>query len=243
MSTPELDAVQAIDAVLIDVDKDRILRHGSTAELVALVASDAVTWAELVDAGLPRGDLQVELAMLYRADCPQAFLRESDFRSNVLDDPRLPVTTARAILADKPMAMEIRRLGAARADLTRMELSRAAYDGFKRARWRGLGAEMYLALAQFGAGHLRIVVEDHEREVVGMLRNPICPEPIVLEHVMSRRARVRYFALKAIQERDLAIDSTWIRGARDLPMSERRNTTTPYTARVKKLADEILEAR
>jgi hypothetical protein len=76
-----------------------------------------------------------------------------------------------------------------------------------------------------------------------VLRNKRCPENLVVSHLLSRSARVRFAALRATQRRTLAIDSALIRSARDLPMTEKTNTTYPYTERVKKLAGEILDAR
>ena len=44
-------------------------------------------------------------------------------------------------------------------------------------------------------------------------------------------------------DRRLTIDSALIRAARDLPMSERRNTNYPYAGRARALAKQILENR
>ena len=76
----------------------------------AVVASESVTFDDCLAAGLPRGERIAEMAMLYRDDCPVTFLRSSAFHMNVLRDPKLPLKTARAVLAARPSSYEISAL-------------------------------------------------------------------------------------------------------------------------------------
>lgn len=223
-----------------DQNRIRVLREGFGVPLAAAVASDAVTFEDCLAAGLPRGDRIAEMAMLYRADCPVEFLRKSSFHMNVLADPQLPLATARAVLAARPTAYEIIKLGR-RPDIPREALLRAANRGHWLARVRGESGGGYLRLDCIPPQQLAEIAEQQDGEAVGMLGNPQCPEDVVLRYVLARSAPVRYAALAATKRRNLAIDSALIRTARDFPMTDR--TTFPYADRVRTLADQILAAR
>ena len=232
----------AVSAEDLIATRMRILREGSGAELIAVIESNAVTWQDLLDAGLPHGDKRAELVMLYRDDCPVEFLRKSRFHLEVLTDPAVPVGTAEAILAAEPSALEIEKL-ARRRDLARLELARAAVRGAKLANWRGRTGSLFLRLSTFPTRLLEELADIQEADAAGMLRHPRCPEDIVLKHILSRSANVRYLALVATEKRNLAIDSALIRLAKQVPMTERPGTLFPQAERARKLADAILDAR
>ena len=234
------DDEAAVSAEELIATRMRILREGSGAELIAVIESNAVTWQDLLDAGLPHGDKRAELVMLYRDDCPVEFLRKSRFHLEVLTDPALPVGTAEAILAAEPSALEIEKL-ARRRDLARLELARAAVRGAKLANWRGRTGSLFLRLSTFPTRLLEELADIQEADAAGMLRHPRCPEDIVLKHILSRSANVRYLALAATEKRNLAIDSALIRLAKQVPMTERPGTLFPQAERARKLADAILE--
>ena len=86
------------------------LHEASGITLASVVASESVTFDDCLAAGLPRGERIAEMAMLYRDDCPVTFLRSSAFHMNVLRDPKLPLKTARAVLAARPSSYEISAL-------------------------------------------------------------------------------------------------------------------------------------
>jgi hypothetical protein len=220
----------------------RILRKESGATLIPVILSDAVTWDDLIDAGLPRGDRLAEMAMLHRTDCPVAFLRKSPFHLQVLDDPTLPTATAQAILAAEPTPWELKKL-AKRDDVPAAQVRAAATRGARLANWRGRSGREYLALGLVPTTQLASLSEQQDDDAVGMLRHPRCLEDIVLKHILARSARVRYTALSATKDRNLAIDSALIRLAGELPMTERPNTVMLLAPRVRKLVDEILAAR
>lgn len=208
--------------------------------LAVAVSSALVTFAELVEAGLPRGDRHAELAMLYREDCPVDFLRGSRFSYDAMRDPALPLATARALLRSRPSAMEIRLLSR-RTDLPSKALQLAAVTGRARARARGQDGADYSALACLPAGWLELTSNGVDAEIVGILRNPNCPEELVRRYLMCGSARVRHQALTVTQRRGLAIESSLIQAARDFPMTD--STMFPMRERVRKLADRILASR
>jgi hypothetical protein len=223
-----------------DNDPIRLLREASGAALAVAVASDAITFDDCLAAGLPRGERIAEMAMLYREDCPVEFLRKSAFHPTVLDDPQLPLATARAVLAARPASYELSRLGR-RADIPREELLRAADRGHRLARGRGESGGDYLRLDFVPPRRLAALADQQEGEAVGILRNRRCPDDLVLRYMLARSARVRYAALAAIKRRNIPIDSALIRAARDLPMTDHR--AFPYADRVRVIADQILAAR
>ena len=139
--------------------------------------------------------------MLYREDCPVDFLRKSRFQWDVMRDPALPVATARAVLDAKPSAWEIRVLSG-RKDLTSKELQLAAVRGRARARWQGKSGGDYAALRCLPAGWLELTANGVDDEIVGILRNPNCPEAVVRRYVTCGSARVRLQALLATHRRD-----------------------------------------
>lgn len=216
------------------------LGTASGAELAAAAGSPLVTFEELVEAGLPREDRLAELAMLYREDCPVQFLRESRFRLEVFRDPALPVTTARAVLEAQPAALEISLLSK-RKDLSSKELQLAAVKGRARSRWQGKDGGDYAALRCLPAGWLELASNGVDAEIIGILRNPNCPEAVVLRYIVCGTARVRLQALIATHRRGLAIESSLIAAARDLPMTD--STTLPRRDRVQSLANRILADR
>lgn len=220
-------------------DRMRVLREGSGVPLAAAVAGDAVSFEDCLAAGLPRGDRIAEMAMLYRQDCRVEFLRKSSFHLNVLADPLLPLSTARAVLAARPTAYEIGKLSA-RPDISRESLTRAARRGHRLARGRGESGGGYLRLGCISPQQLAELAVQQDGEAVGMLSNPRCPEEVVLRYILARSAFVRYAALVATKRRNLAVDVELIRGARDIPMADRK--TFPYAERVRRLADQILAA-
>lgn len=223
--------------------KERLLETLGTdsgAVLAAAVASPLVTFAELLEAGLPGEDRLAQLAMLYREDCPVDFLRESRFRDEAMTDPALPVTTARAVLEAQPSAGEIRALSR-RKDLTSKELQLAAVKGRQRARWHGKSGGDYAALRCLPAGWLELAANGVDDEMVGILRNPNCPESVVRRYLTCGSARVRLSALLATHRRTLAIESSLIVAARDLPMTD--SATFPRRDRVVEVANRILAAR
>lgn len=228
-----------------EIHEQRIqtLCHGAVIEVLELINSDQVTWQDLIDAGLPRGDKRLEIAMMYRPDCPAEFFRASKwFQFDVMRDLHLPTSVAKTLLESTPSAHEIKRL-AQRGDLAEPDLRRAAQTEFRRARWHGHEAGRYLELTVIPVSTLARAAREHEDEAVGLLRHPDCPEWIVHDHVLARSARVRHAALSAIKNRNLAIDSALIRLAAELSMREKPDTHFPYAPRVKTLAKEILEAR
>lgn len=216
------------------------LRESSGVALAAAVASEAVTFEDCLAAGLPRGDRFAELAMLYRPDCPVAFLRKSAFHLSVLGDPNLPSSTARALLASRPAAYEIARL-AKRGDMPREALLRASMRGHRLARSRGESGGEYLRLDCVPRQRLTELADQQDGEAVGMLRNPRCDDELILRYLFARSARVRYTALATIKRRNLPIDSSLIRIARDLPATDYQPYS--YADRVKAIADQILAAR
>lgn len=223
--------------------KERLLETLGTASgaaLAAAVASALVTFAELLEAGLPRGDRLAELAMLYRDDCPVGFLRESRFQWEAMRDPALPVTTARAVLAAQPSAMEFSSLSK-RKDLSSKEVQLAAVKGRQRARWQGKDGGDYAALRCLPAGWLELASNGVDSEIIGILRNPNCPEPVVRRYIVCGTARVRLQALVATHRSGLAIESSLIEAARDLPMTD--SAKFPSRDRVVEVANRILAAR
>lgn len=218
----------------------RRLHESSGVALAAAVASEAVTFEDCLAAGLPRGDRLAELAMLYRPDCPVAFLRKSAFHLSVLDDANLPLSTARALLASRPAAYEIARL-AKRGDIPGDALLRAAMRGHRIARSRGESGGEYLRLDCVPRQRLTELANQQDGEVVGMLRSPKCDDGLVLRYLFARSAQVRYTALATIKRRNIPIDSSLIRIARDLPVTDYQSYS--YADRVKAIADQILVAR
>ena len=216
------------------------LGTASGAELAAAAASPLVTFDELLEAGLPREDRVAELAMLYREDCPVHFLRESRFHLEVLGDPALPVTNARALLEARPRALEISLLSK-RKDLSSKELQLAAVKGRARSRWLGKDGGDYAALRCLPAGWLELASNGVDTEIIGILRNPNCPESVVRRYIVCGTARIRLQALMATHRRGLAIESSLIVAARDLPMTD--STTLPRRDRVRTLANRILTER
>lgn len=221
-------------------DPFRLLREASGVALAAVVASDTVTFDDCLAAGLPRGERIAEMAMLYREDCPVAFLRSSAFHMSVLRDPKLPLNTARAVLAARPTSYEISRLSK-RTDIPSEALRRAADRGHRLARARGESGEDYLRLDCVPPQRLTQLADEQDGEAIGMLRHPRCPGDVVLRYLLSRSARVRSAALVAIKRRNLPIDSSLIRAARDLPMTD--HGPFPCAERVRATADQILAAR
>ena len=219
---------------------DVAVAQASGPALAVAVSSDLVTFAELVEAGLPRGDRLAELAMLYREDCPVEFLRDSRFSYDVLRDPALPLATARALLRCRPSAMEIRLLSR-RKDIPIKALQLAAVTGRARARARGQDGADYSALACLPSGWLGLASTGVDAEIVGILRNPNCPEEVVRRYVTCGSARVRHQALAVTHRRGLAVESSLIRAARDLPMTD--SAKFPMRERVRELADRILADR
>lgn len=217
-----------------------LLREASGAVLAMAVASDAVTFDDCLAAGLPRGERIAEMAMLYRVDCAVEFLRGSAFHMNVLRDPKLPLTTARSVLAARPSSYEISALSK-RNDIPRLALQRAADRGHRLARTRGEGGGDYLRIDCVHPQRLTQIADQQDGESIGMLRHPRCPEDVVLRYVLAHSARVRYAALAATKRRNLPIDSAMIRAARDLPMTD--HGPLPYAGRVRTTADQILDAR
>ncbi len=216
------------------------LGTASGAELAAAAASPLVTFDELLEACLPREDRVAELAMLYRKDCPVHFLRDSRFHLEVLCDPALPVTNARALLEARPRAMEISLLSK-RKDLSSKELQLAAVNGRDRSRWQGKDGGDYAALRCLPAGWLELASNGVDAEIMGILRNPNCPESVVRRYIVCGTARIRLQALMATHRRGLAIESSLIVAARDLPMTD--STTLPRRDRVRTLANRILTER
>ncbi|RYC05660.1 hypothetical protein [Nocardioides zhouii] len=216
------------------------LGTASGATLAAAAASALVTFAELLAAGLPREDRLAELAMLYRGDCPVGFLRESRFQGEVIRDPALPVSTARAVLEAKPSALEIDVLSR-RKDLANKELQLAAVRGRARARWQGKSGGEYAALRCLPAGWLELAGNGVDEEIVGILRNPNCSEAVVRRYITCGTARVRLQALLATHRRGLAIESSLVVAARDLPMTD--SPKFPRRDRVVEVANRILAAR
>ena len=78
-------------------------------------------------------------------------------------------------------------------------------------------------------------------EIVGILRNPNCPEAVVRRYITCGTARVRLQALLATHRRDLAIESSLVVAARDLPMTD--SAKFPRRDRVVEVANRILAAR
>lgn len=219
---------------------DTALAQASGPALAVAVSSALVTFAELVEVGLPRGDRHAELAMLYRADCSVDFLRSSRFTFDVLRDPALPLTTARAVLKSSPSALEIRILSR-RKDIPSRAFQLAAETSRARARARGQDGADYAALACLPAGWLELAAKSVDADIVNILRNPNCPEEVVRRHVTSGSARVRHQALAVTRRRALAIESSLICAARDLPMID--SARFPMAGRVQSLANRILATR
>lgn len=226
------------EAMTAKLRKD--LGAGKSQARTTAVMSELLRFEELVAAGLPDGDRLVELAMLYRKDCPVDFLRESRFQWEVMNDPALPVTTARAVLAANPTAAEIRQLSR-RKDLTSKELQLAAVKGRARARWQGKSGADFAALRCLPGGWVELTANGVDDEIVGLLRNPNCPENVVRRYLTAGAARVRLCALIATQRRDLPIESSLVIAARDLPMSD--SAKFPRRDRVVDVANRILAAR
>lgn len=222
------------------VDVHQVLREGSGVELAAVVASAEVSFEDCLAAGLPRGERIAEMAMLYRADCPVEFLRKSAFHLNVLADPQLPLATARAVLAARPTAYEIAKLSN-RRDIARDVLLRAAAWGHRLARARGVSGGDYLRLDCVPPQRLTEVADQQDGEAAGLLRNPRCPDDLVLRYLTAPSARVRYSALAVARRRDLAIDPVLLRTARDLPLTDQKNY--PYADRIRAIAEHLLAAR
>jgi hypothetical protein len=155
------------------------LRVASGPTLVAAVSSDLAKFDELVEVGLPRGDRLAELTMLYRDDCPVEFLRESRFKLEVLRDPALPLTTGRAVLGAKPTAVEISVLPGSCCERTRP--GQVARQGR-----RGLRGSAVPAGRVAGAGSNTM-----DDEIVGILRNPNCPEAVARRYITCGSARIR----------------------------------------------------
>jgi hypothetical protein len=220
----------------------QLLREASGATLAAVASRDDITWQDLVEAGLPRGDRLAELAMLYRSDCPVEFLRKSPFHMNVLSDLALPASTAQAVAAADPSPWELRKL-AKRGDVPRSTLVTGALRGAKLSHWRGRSARFYLSLGLIPPAKLLELSRQQDEDTVGMLRHAGCPEEIVRKHVLARSASVRLAALRAIRARNLAVESSLVELAGTLPVTEEPRTTTPVAVTVTSLADEILEAR
>ena len=216
------------------------LNAGKGVARIRAVMSDLVRFDELLAAGLPDGDRLVELAMLYRKDCPVEFLRESRFQWEVMRDCALPVTTARAVLESKPSALEINALSK-RKDLTSKELQLAAVKGRARARWSGKSGGDYAALRCLPAGWLELTSNGVADEIVGILRNPNCSEVVVRRYITCGAARIRLQALTVTHRRDLAIESSLIVAARDFPMTV--SAKFPCRDRVVEIANRILAAR
>jgi hypothetical protein len=237
---PHEAAVQPDAMPHADDELLQLLRTATGAALAVAVASTAVTFAECLAAGLPRGERLAEMAMLYREDCPVEFLRGSAFHTIVLGDSKLPLKTARAVLAARPSSYEISRLSR-RTDIPREALQRAADRGHRLARARGESGGEYLRIDCVLPQRITALADQQDGEAVGMLRHPRCPEEVVLRYVLARSARVRYAALVATKRRALLIDSALIRAARDLPMTD--HGRFPYAERVRATANQILSAR
>jgi len=178
--------------------------------------------------------------MLYREDCTVDVLRESRFSYDALRDPALPLPMARSVLTRRPSALEIRLLSR-RKDIPSKALQLAAVTGRARARARGQDGADYSALACLPAGWLELASNGVDAEIVGILRNPNCPEEVVRRYVTSGSARVRHQALAVTRRRGLSIESSLIRAARDLPMTD--SVKFPMRERVRELADRILADR
>lgn len=230
------------DEAEMQPDVSQVLREASGVALAAVVASDDVTWQDLIEAGLPRGDRLAELAMLYRSDCPVEFLRKSTFHLAVLGDAALPTATAQAVAAADPQPWELRKL-AKRGDVGRAALVAGALRGAKLANWRGRSARFYLSFGLIPPAKLLELSRQQDEDTVGMLRHPRCPEEIVRKHVLARSASVRLAALQAVRARNLAFESSLVELARTLPVTEEPRTVTPVAVTVRSLAAEILEAR
>lgn len=212
-------------------------KKASGATLAAVAASPRLTFKNLLDAGLPGQDRVVELAMLYRSDCPAEFLRSSRFHFEVLRDPALSVYVARRVLTAAPSAVEVSVLSR-RKDLSSKEVQLAAVQGYGRAGNAG-GRAQYAALACLPGGWVRLQADGLDSEIVGLLRNPNCPEDIVRRNLTHGTARVRRFALRAVEGRGLSFPTVLIRAARDLPMDD----TPKYPSReaVIALANRIID--
>lgn len=207
--------------------------------LAAAVADPGLRFADLVEAGLPGGDAHAELAMLYRHDCPAGFLRRSQFTLQALRDPALPVVTARRLLASKPSPLEIQILGR-RKDLTSKELQLAAVTGRDNAPDSARRAA-YAALSCLPAGWVELACNGIDAEILGMLRNPNCPEGVVRRYVTHTSARIRHAALRAVLRRNLPVESSFIRAAHTLPMTD--SARWPRADQVRQLARDILAQR
>lgn len=244
--TESLALKQAMEAVMPAGERGRkervldALRTASGPELAAAAGSSLVSWTELLEAGLPREDRFAELAMLYREDCPVEFLRMSRFKLEALKDPALPLTTARAVLEATPTALDISVLSQ-RKDLQHKELHTAAVRGRAVERWRGRSGGEYAALPCLRAGWLDLASNTVDDEIVGILRNPHCPEEVVRRYLTCGAARIRLQALTVTYRRNLAIESSLVIAARDLPMTD--STKFPRRDRVVAIANRILAAR
>jgi hypothetical protein len=184
-----------------------------------------------------------EVARLYRPDCPVELVAGSDFKARVLSDPTWPLVCAMRYLAAGPSAWDLQSL-AKRGDIPLEMLEEAAIKGYRTAR-PGFAKARYLQLSFMPHDALRAMADCHDLEVRSALRHPGCPEAIVIGCLTSHLASVRWSALRVVQQRNLPVDSAYIRAAMELPMNDsgRGGPALSYRFRVNAVAKQILEAR
>lgn len=184
-----------------------------------------------------------EVARLYRPDCPVEFIAASDFKRRVLSDPTWPKAYAMRFLAARPSAGDLECL-AKRGDVPVEMLADAAKKGYRATRTCFAKAQ-YLRLAFMPSETLREMSAGQDIEIRAALRNPACPEAIVVRGLTSPSASIRWSALRAVWQRSLSIDSAYIRAAMELPMSESGSggRALDYRRRVTSAAKQILASR
>lgn len=184
-----------------------------------------------------------EVARLYRPDCPVEFIAVSDFKRRVLSDPTWPLVSAMRFLVARPSAWDLECL-AKRGDILVDLLVDAAKKGYQKAP-PGYAKARYLQLAFLPSETLRQMLDGQDVELRSALRHPQCPEGIVIRCLTSPLASIRWSALRAVRQRNLPIDSAYIRAAMALPMAESGWSGPPkgYRFRVKTTAKQILAAR
>ena len=184
-----------------------------------------------------------EVARLYRPDCPVDFVAASDFKSRVLGDPTWPLVCAMRYLAARPSAWDLQCL-AKRGDMPVKMLEEAAIKGHRTAR-PGLAKARYLQLWFMPRETLRAMRDFHDLEERAALRHPECPEAIVISCLTSHLASVRWSALRVVQQRNLPVDSAYIRAAMELPMTDagKGGPALGYRCRVATVAKQILASR
>ncbi|MBM9458760.1 hypothetical protein JK386_02520 [Nocardioides sp. zg-536] len=183
------------------------------------------------------------MARLYRPDCPVEFIAASDFKRRVLSDPTWPKACAMRFLAARPSAWDLECL-AKRGDVPVEMLVEAAKKGY-RSTSPGLARARYLQLSFMPGQTLREMSAGQDVELRAALRNPACPEEVVVRCLTSPLASIRWSALRAVQQRNLPISSVYIRAAMELPMTESGLGGPPkgYRFRVITTAKQILAGR